>query len=387
MAETRSTPRDTGVIEDRIGDIEDRLQQLLDGRGAQSLEADAQTAGNCALPQVPTRPRAAGISDLRERLVAYTQKKWVNGTNLKYYFFTQAGMRGHHSNAKMVREAFDVWSDLGIGLNFEETKHIGEAELRIAFMSGQGAWSYVGTDNLSAPGQSEPTMNFGWDLRHDPRGIDTALHEIGHALGFPHEHQNPFAGIVWNKEEVIREFSGPPNNWTLAQIEHNILRKLNRGEVSGSAWDPNSVMHYAFGPGLIEQPLEYRAGLTPQAGLSPVDKSEALRFYPALPNGDLRRLAPMVSDALDLAPTEQVSYLLEPDETRTYTIRSLGQADILLVLFREEDDRTIYVDGSDDGGLNENALITARLERGQRYILRVRLMSHYGAGASTVIYW
>ena len=31
-------------------------------------------------------------------------------------------------------------------------------------------------------------MNFGWDLTQ-PGEIDTALHEIGHTIGFPHEHQ------------------------------------------------------------------------------------------------------------------------------------------------------------------------------------------------------
>jgi len=77
-------------------------------------------------------------------------------------------------------------------------------------------------------------MNFGWDLT-TPYGRDTALHEIGHTLGFPHEHQNPNAGIVWDEDAVLDYFRGPPNNWNDQQINWNILRKLLPGSVTGSA--------------------------------------------------------------------------------------------------------------------------------------------------------
>lgn len=48
-------------------------------------------------------------------------------------------------------------------------------------------------------------MNFGWPL-DTPYGRDTAMHEIGHALGLEHEHQNPFAGITWDIDAVRRYF-------------------------------------------------------------------------------------------------------------------------------------------------------------------------------------
>ena len=55
------------------------------------------------------------------------------------------------------------------------------------------SWSYLGRDILSdriAP-KHKPTMNFGWDITRD---TDAALHEIGHTLACPHEHQNPNSG-------------------------------------------------------------------------------------------------------------------------------------------------------------------------------------------------
>ena len=71
--------------------------------------------------------------------------------------------------------------------------------------------TYVGTDILKYHDLGR-TMNFGWDLA-TAWGRATALHEIGHTLGLPHEHQNPRAAIVWNEARVYEHFSGEPNCW------------------------------------------------------------------------------------------------------------------------------------------------------------------------------
>lgn len=51
-------------------------------------------------------------------------------------------------------------------------------------------------------------MNIGWDITGD---IDAAVHEIGHSLGLPHEHQNPHAVITWDEEAVHAGLAAPPN--------------------------------------------------------------------------------------------------------------------------------------------------------------------------------
>lgn len=342
---------------------------------------------SCNLPTPLLRPRDADISDLRESLIAYSERKWANGTHLRYYLYDHAPYEGSASNAKLVREAFGIWQDLGIGLVLEETKIRSEAELRISFIQDGRAWSFVGTDCLHKPKQHEPTMNIGWEMHEESRGIDTALHEIGHALGFPHEHQNPHSGLVWNETAVLETYSGSPNYWDEKTIRHNILSKHSPTELQGSEWDPNSIMHYAFGPGVISKPPEFASGLVPEGGLSDTDKAEVLKFYPPLSAHEYQVLIPFQSDVLNLQPAEQKNYLLRLEETRTYHIQAIGSADMLLVLFRRDGDRKVYMGGANDAGTDGNAEFDVRLERGQEYELGARLISNCDRHAAGVIFW
>ena len=215
----------------------------------------------------------------RFELITLFRKKWVNGTVLRYYFFDEesdgefvqgsGGAQewrswvGPEAQREVVRRAFQAWMDVGIGVSFQEVASRDEAEIRIGFMRGDGSWSYVGRDlidlNLSV---NERTMNFGWDLTRSPAELDTAIHEIGHTLGFPHEHQNPNAGIVWNEEAVYAALAKPPNRWDRQKTFYNIIRKIAPDTVQGSNWDPDSVMHYRSrlhpGAGRVSQRCEAR---------------------------------------------------------------------------------------------------------------------------------
>ncbi len=89
-------------------------------------------------------------------------------------------------------------------------------------------------------------MNFGWLTTEstDAEVQRVVLHEFGHALGLIHEHQNPAQGIQWNRDAVMRDLSGPPNNWDLATIEHNMFEPYAADETNFTATDPASIMMY-----------------------------------------------------------------------------------------------------------------------------------------------
>ena len=311
---------------------------------------------------MPARVFESGVDPLRAELIRVIEKKWVNGSVIQYGFIGG----GTPVEKDVVRKAFAAWKNVGIGLEFREVDGPSD-HIRIGFVRGHGAWSYIGRDILDF----EHNMNFGWNIAED---LDTAIHEIGHALGFPHEHQNPNAGIVWNEEAVYADLAAPPNNWDRAKTFYNIIRKLPVSEVRGSGWDPDSIMHYPFGPGLIVQPAQYQNGLQPAGGLSAQDAQFAKTFYPPLTKNDTQALKPFESVRITIEPGQQVNFVITPTRTRNYTMQTIGSADTLLVLFEEvPGGDPVYLSGDDDSGTDRNARIVHKLQKDRKYILRARL--------------
>jgi hypothetical protein len=196
-------------------------------------KAKAHPAGArryCMQPVQAPRQFDSSVSASRASAILAASKKWVNGTQLNYYCYKRgdgvpAAWQGNSADTAVVEEAFETWAKLGIGIGFRRVEAPEDAIVRIGFDPQDGSWSYVGRDVLTVRDPLQRTMNFGWPLNND-YGRDTALHEIGHTLGLEHEHQNPHAGITWNRQAVIDYFSGPPNHWQESQIEWNILRKI-----------------------------------------------------------------------------------------------------------------------------------------------------------------
>jgi len=352
-------------------------------RGKASDKASG-SAQFCSLPEVQERDLNHISDGYRLRLISLMAKMWVNGTNLTYYFFKEpARWRGGGAQEQAVRDAIATWKDLGIGLTFEEVDNAADAMIRIGFDQADGSWSYVGRDCIDiANDHSERTTNYGWDLT-TPYGRDTALHELGHVLGFPHEHQNPRAGIVWDEEKVYQSLGGPPNNWSRDKAHWNIIRKIPPSTVDGSDWDKDSIMHYQFNAGLILQPGKYQSQpLIPDSGLSPVDIETVKRLYPP-PEKVIPELRPFESQRFDIAAGEQVDFIIRPPYSREYTLQTFGRMDTVMVLFEMRDSTQEYISGDDDSGFEYNAKIVTRLHRNREYLVRTRLYyaSAQGNGA------
>ncbi len=359
----------------------------------------------CSMPIVPAKVRSSTMHPGRLALIVMLEKKWVNGTTLHYYFFDKetdgrtvqftdgSTERRKWTTTKaekeVVRKAFDMWKRVGLGITFVEVNRREDAEIRIGFERDDGAWSFVGRDLIDLGlGVNERTMNFGWDLTAHPSELDTAIHEIGHTLGFPHEHQNPIAGIEWDEEAVFAALALPPNSWSRETTFHNIIRKITPDSVQGSEWDPNSVMHYPFGPGLIRKPERFSVtGISPAGGLSARDKSWVRSFYPPLSDQPAGTLQPAQSLKLDLLPGGQKNFLIEPVVTRRYQIQTFGPSDTVKVLFEKDGEDLRYILGEDDSGLDTNGVLEVKLLSGRKYVLRVRLSHAERPEETAIMLW
>lgn len=172
-----------------------------------------------------------------KRAVGEPARYWKPGENILISF-----IGGTTQQREFVKFWANKWTEV-INIKFDWIDFT-SGTIRIAF-ADDGSWSYIGTECKEIQ-QGYPTMNFGW-IDDDIKTNDgsTVLHEFGHALGLHHEHQNPLGGIQWNRNAVIKALSGPPNNWTIEEIEWNVLNKTG-GETEYTSFDPDSIMLYRF---------------------------------------------------------------------------------------------------------------------------------------------
>jgi hypothetical protein len=308
----------------------------------------------------------------RAAAILSARGKWVNGTVLHFCFFATGPLAVPKKQADAIRQAFATWKALGIGLEFAEVQQLSEAEVRIGYSESDGdSASGVGRDILNVP-LNQATTVYGWDLT-TPYGRGTALHELGHVIGMEHEHQSPFAGITWHEQAVYDSLSKPPNGWDRPTIYRNILQKLSPQQVQGSAWDPDSIMEYEFGPGLIDVPEKYDVnGLIPPGVLSKADKEWVVKWYPPTKKKP-KTIEPFQAETVELAAAQQVDFVFKPTESRKYTIETKGASDSVLVLFEDINATPRYLAGDDDSGQDRNASISYKLFQGRSYVIRLRL--------------
>jgi hypothetical protein len=307
----------------------------------------------------------------RTRAIAIKEKPWMNGSTLHVQF-----LGGTAAARKLVKEQAGWWTEHA-NLKFEFDNAL-NSEIRISFDPRDGAWSYIGTDCRSIPA-NQATMNLGF--------LDggTAAHEFGHAIGLGHEHQNPDGGIQWKEDIVIRELSGPPNNWDPETIRHNVLRKYSADQLIGTRFDPDSIMLYFF-PGSW---TESGVGTKANEVLSSLDKEfiAGARMYPkdgTTPSSAtvLKVNASTRTKAEIGKPGEEDLFRFTAKSDGRYVIDTQGSTDIVMKLFGPNNETALIAE-DDDSGTGTNARIISDLIKGD-YFVQVRHYRPTGKGKYSI---
>ena len=328
------------------------------------MPASTRFCTDRVLPRNMSRPqRMRMMRSGPDRAIIDFRRLWINGSTLQVRF-----MGGTSVQHDLVKEQAGWWSQhANLNFDFNDSP---DAEIRIAFDSSDGAWSYVGTDARDIP-LNAPTMNLGF--------VDggTPAHEFGHAIGLHHEHQNPAGGMQWNEAVVIQSLSGPPNNWSEAQIRHNVLNKYTVDQIRGTDFDPDSIMLYFFP---AEWTLDGRATKNNEV-LSLTDK-DFIASAEAYPRRDVA--GPVELPIIDTtgvaanigAAGEEDLFSFKVTKEGRYTIETGGQTDLVMKLFGPNS-QTQLIAEDDDGGQGRNSRITANLSPGD-YFAQIR---HYNSSS------
>lgn len=320
------------------------------------------------LPHDLTRPlQTFALPDGMRAVNPDLRKLWINGSTLQVRF-----LEGSAQQQNLVREQAGWWTEhANLHFNFNNAL---DADLRIAFDSNDGAWSYIGTDAKSIP-QDQPTINLGF--------LDggTAAHEFGHAIGLGHEHQNPAGGIEWNEAVVIRDLGGSPNFWTPEQVRHNVLEKYEANQyLRGTEFDPDSIMLYAF-PGTWTKSGQ---GTHANKVLSKGDKMfiASKEIYPkiSVQPVTLQVDAPAIEGAIGVTGEEDL-YCFDVTTPGRHVIETSGNTDVVMKLFGP-DVQTKLIAEDDDAGIGFNSKIATALSKG-KYFAQIR---HYNSARGTGAY-
>ena len=90
-------------------------QQLsVSHKSRSTMSADAAECDAYSLPQ-QLLPVPDDASDERLQAIRINEKAWANGTNIPYFMF-----QGPAGDMDVVRQVFQEYRDLGIGLTFRE---------------------------------------------------------------------------------------------------------------------------------------------------------------------------------------------------------------------------------------------------------------------------
>jgi len=190
-------------------------------------------------------------------------RTWPIGEKIRVKFLNGKGSDWTERVHQKVREIAPTWCDFAnVGFEFVDA---GRCHMTVNFLDPAGRGDvglfncHVGVDCYHVQ-NLVPSMNLifpsSMPARFAADFVEAEfhrliLHEFGHCLGMPHEHQRADGenSIVWDEPALFRH-AAVNWGWDSVAVTQQILTKLGPGNYSGTAFDPDSIMMYEYPAGL-----------------------------------------------------------------------------------------------------------------------------------------
>lgn len=214
---------------------------------------------------------SAGEAASAAKQAVLTSKMWnPSGVRLTVGFFG----RPRRELVVKILSHMNAWSE-HCSVSFADVPDVDTAQVRVSLGRG-GYWSYLGTDILQIP-RGQQTMNLeGFSLQtSDAEFRRVVRHEVGHTMGFPHEHALPEIIARLDPEKTIRYFQ-QTQGWDRQTTIQQVLTPLDPRSVLSDPADERAIMCYQL-PGSITKDGR---PVTGGADINAADAAFAARVYP-----------------------------------------------------------------------------------------------------------